>query len=103
MHWVHSNIDVLAVHNGLTQGASAPYLLMSSYSIKILKANNDADNSLLGVRLGNLCINKDIPVHTIATSLGVSKSVVYRWFIGKHDISKHLRDKVEKYYDAIPR
>ena len=76
---------------------------MSSNSIKILKANSNADINLLGVQLGSLCISKDIPVNAIAAFLGVSKSVVYRWFIGKHDISKHLRDKVQKYYDAIPR
>lgn len=74
---------------------------MNNYSVKIVKANASADQSLLGVHLGHLCIYKGIPVNKVADDLNVSKAVVYKWFTGKHDVGKHLRQKVEAYCNAI--
>ncbi len=57
---------------------------------------------MLGVRLGRLCISNNISVLQVAQELDVSKSVVYKWFVGSSDVGKHLRSKVELYYDALP-
>jgi hypothetical protein len=73
-----------------------------SYSIKIAQLNEAADQGLLGVRLGRLCISTNTPVNEVAHKLDVSKSVVYKWFTGKNDVGKHLRQKVESYIVSLP-
>lgn len=75
---------------------------MQDYSIKVYQLNADADYTKLGVQLGRLCISLGLPVATVAKELDVSKSVVYSWFTGRHDVGKHLRNKVEMYYRALP-
>lgn len=73
-----------------------------SYTIKIAELNAAADQNLLGVQLGRFCISNSIPASKVAEELDVSKSVVYKWFVGRSDVGKHLRSKVESYYDALP-
>lgn len=68
-----------------------------SYSAKIIRLNANADPSLLGVSLGRLCIQRQIPVNRVCRDLDVSKAAVYRWFTGKHEVGKHLRLKVQAY------
>lgn len=75
---------------------------MQDYSVKIVQLNEQADSNLLGVQLGRACIQNNIPVATVAHTLNVSKSVVYKWFTGRGEVGKHLRDKVEAYYRSIP-
>lgn len=69
-----------------------------SYTAKIVRLNADADQSLLGVQLGRLCIYRQVPVADVAEALNVTKAAVYRWFSGKRDVSKHLRERVLAYY-----
>ena len=71
------------------------------YSVKTVRLNADADPEMLGVQLGRLCIYLDKPVADVAQDLGVTKTVLYNWFAGKHDVGKHLRDKVIAYYRSI--
>lgn len=52
------------------------------YSYALGKAINAADPKLLGVRLGRVCVAKDVPVTTVATRCGVSRQTVYWWFTG---------------------
>lgn len=52
------------------------------YSARLIKLNKQASIQNPGVRLGRLCIQADIPVHTIAYELGVSRQTVYNWFCG---------------------
>ena len=52
------------------------------YSYALVKAINAADSKLLGVRLGRVCVAKDVPVTTVATRCGVSRQTVYWWFTG---------------------
>lgn len=73
-----------------------------SYTIQIAELNAAADQSLLGVQLGKLCIENKLPVARVATDLNISKSVVYNWFTGRSGINKHLREKVELYYRSLP-
>lgn len=75
---------------------------MDNYSVKVVKANAQADESLLGVRLGRFCIANNISVIQVANALDVSKAVVYKWFTGKSDVGKHLRQKVEAYLEETP-
>ena len=75
---------------------------MHNYSVKVVALNAAANEDLLGVRLGRLCISNNIPVIAVARNLNVSKATVYKWFSGKVDISKHLRASAQGYYSSIP-
>ena len=75
---------------------------MNNYSVKTVRLNSEANQDLLGVQLGRLCISSSIPVNKVAMDVGVTKSAVYRWFAGKTDVNKHLREKVLAYYRSIP-
>jgi hypothetical protein len=57
------------------------------YSQRLIEANKVADDSL-GVALGRLCIERNIPVNTIAEYLGVSRATIYNWFWGASNPSK---------------
>jgi hypothetical protein len=63
---------------------------MASYSVKIVQLNAAADGELLGVQLGRLCIHMEIPVAHVADHLDVTKTTVYKWFLGRSQVSKHL-------------
>ena len=75
---------------------------MNNYSTKVVHLNEVADQDLLGVQVGRFCISFNIPVAKVAQDLDVSKTVVYKWFTGRHDVGKHLREKVQAYYRALP-
>lgn len=53
------------------------------YSKRIIDANKKASLDSLGVRLGRLCIEKDIPVMEVAEMFNISRPTVYAWFIGR--------------------
>lgn len=85
--------------------ASHPHLhktMIHSYSVRIVQLNAEANQELLGVQIGRLCISQNIPVNTVAKELNITKAAVYRWFSGRVDISKHLRDKALAYYRSLP-
>lgn len=53
------------------------------YAYQLVKRVRSADPMHIGVKLGNLCIDKDIPVSVVAEELGVSRLTVYSWFTGQ--------------------
>ena len=55
------------------------------YSLNIVLANQEADQTRLGVKLGKKCIKLGVSVANIAVYLGVSRQTVYNWFIGAYD------------------
>jgi transcriptional regulator with XRE-family HTH domain len=59
--------------------------MTTGYSASIIQQNSEANKSRLGVRLGRACIKRNIPVSTVASSLGVSRQTIYNWFIGASD------------------
>lgn len=66
------------------------------YTTKFITAVNDADQSKLGVQLGQLCIKKDIPVAHVAEFLGVTRMTVYHWFKGETNVLKAHKEKIDK-------
>ena len=66
------------------------------YTTRLDSINKQADGSLLGVKLGRVCIKHDIPVIKIATKLGVSRQTVYNWFMGIHEPNKELTKAINK-------
>lgn len=53
------------------------------YSRRFALSNKKADQKHIGVQLGRICIERDIPVPDVAEYLGVSRQAVYMWFLGK--------------------
>ena len=66
------------------------------YSRKYVSANRNADQSHIGVKLGRVCIDRDIPVLDVAEYLGVSRQAVYLWFLGKSKPHPDMRLKIQE-------
>ena len=66
------------------------------YTTKFIRAVNEADQSKLGVRLGQVCIQNDIPVHDVAEFLKVTRMTVYHWFKGETNVIHTHKETVEK-------
>ena len=64
------------------------------YTTKFVKAVNEADQTKVGVQLGQLCIKNDIPVAHVAEFLGVTRMTVYHWFKGKTNVLKAHQEKI---------
>jgi hypothetical protein len=54
------------------------------YSVRWAELNAHADDELLGVKLGRVCIHNDVPVAVVASRLRVSRQTVYNWFSGAY-------------------
>jgi len=52
------------------------------YSNRLIELNKEADDRLLGVQLGRVCIERDVPVSDVAVHLGVTRQTIYIWFCG---------------------
>lgn len=65
------------------------------YSVFTAQIINDANPMLLGVKLGRICVAKDIPVTHVAEYLGINRAYVQNWFTGKTDVHSKYIDKVE--------
>ena len=66
------------------------------YTTRLYSLNKKADGSLLGVKLGRVCIKHDISVTEIATKLGVSRQTIYNWFMGTHEPNDELTKPISK-------
>jgi predicted transcriptional regulator len=51
----------------------------------IVRRNEEADPTKIGVKLGRICIRKNVPVQTVANYFGVSRATIYSWFSGDKD------------------
>jgi len=67
------------------------------YSNRLIELNKKADDHLLGVQLGRVCIERDVPVSDVAVHLGVSRQTVYNWFCG----ANAPRDKSQQIQEII--
>ncbi len=70
------------------------------YSDKFLLALSQADPTQLGVQLGRICVDANIPATYIAKALGVTRMTVYSWFRGQ-DIRRFKRKQVEVLIDLM--
>ena len=71
------------------------------YSLRIADLNKKADGTLLGVKLGRLCIKNNVPVVEVSTLLKVSRQTVYNWFIADTYVHKELVDEVKEYIAVL--
>ena len=71
------------------------------YSLLMADEIKSANSQLLGVQLGRVCLNKDIPVSDVASFFGVSRMTVYSWFRGKSMVSGKHAEKMKKLVDKL--
>jgi hypothetical protein len=71
------------------------------YSLKLRDTNMRASSKLLGVRLGRVCIKKDVPATVVAQRLGVSRQTVYNWFRGTSNPAVAIVGLVENYIATL--
>jgi predicted DNA-binding protein YlxM (UPF0122 family) len=76
---------------------------MIGYSQKIAEANAKADTTMLGVRLGRMCIKQGISVMEVASHFKISRTAVYNWFTGLNDVSSKYEQKAERLIDWLKR
>lgn len=75
--------------------------MSKGYSLRLLEANKEADQKKLGVRLGRLCIQHDVPVQVVANNLKVSRTTIYNWFVGSAEPHTDSRPMVESYIASL--
>lgn len=66
------------------------------YATKIVAANKAANQASPGVKLGQYCISREIPVHDVAEFFGVSRMTIYKWFSGVWIPRKKHVDEIEQ-------
>jgi hypothetical protein len=70
--------------------------MAKGYSTLTVQEVNEANANLLGVKLGRICVERDIPVTDVSDFFGVSRVTVYSWFRGKTVVSGKHADKMQK-------
>ena len=75
---------------------------MRSYGQKFLLELKDADPTRLGVQLGRLCVDANLPAAHLSKVLEVSKTTVYAWFRGQY-IREEKRRTVEAFMTIVTR
>lgn len=70
--------------------------MAKGYSTLTIREIQEANPTLLGVKLAKICVGRDIPVSDVAEFFGVSRVTVYAWFRGKAVVSGKHADKMQK-------
>ena len=75
--------------------------MSNGYSSRFAKIVNSADTSKIGVQLGNLCIDHDIPAMDVADHFGVTRATIYNWFKGVTNVPPAYQEEVAKAVKAL--
>jgi predicted transcriptional regulator len=70
--------------------------MSKGYSSLTIQEIQQANPTLLGVKLAKICVDRNIPVSDVAEFFGVSRVTVYSWFRGKAVVSGKHADKMQK-------
>lgn len=73
-----------------------------SYGDKFLVALKDGDPNRLGVRLGRVCVEANLPAAYVAKALETSRTTVYAWFRGQ-GIREEKRTRIEAFISLIEK
>ena len=71
------------------------------YSLLTVEAIRRADQRLLGVQLGQICVKNDIPVNDVAEFFKVSRMTVYSWFKGTAVVSGKHAERMKKLIEKL--
>lgn len=69
------------------------------YSLAFAREVEAADGTKLGVQLGRLCIEKNIPIAQVAERFKVSRTAVYAWFRGEFAPAGEHAKRIRKLLD----
>jgi hypothetical protein len=72
------------------------------YDYKFLLDLQKADPNRLGVKLGRVCVEANLPAAYVAKVLGTSRTTVYAWFRGQ-GIRESKRARVEAFIDIVEK
>lgn len=67
-----------------------------TFGDKLLLQLKGGDSSLLGVQLGRLCVEANLPVAYVAEALEVSRNTVHLWFRGR-EMQENRRKIVQSF------
>ena len=70
--------------------------MAKGYSSLTIQEIQQANPTLIGVKLAKICVDRNIPVSDVAEFFGVSRVTVYSWFRGKAVVSGKHADKMQK-------
>jgi hypothetical protein len=71
------------------------------YSLRLIERNSQASEKKLGVRLGRVCIEHEVPVIVVANAFGVTRQTVYNWFSGVSNPAEPLHSLVNSYISTL--
>ena len=71
------------------------------YSVRLVRANQEASTESPGVMLGRMCISKEYPVRDVAEHCGVSRMTIYKWFVGEWIPRKAHAAKIEEVLSKV--
>jgi len=71
------------------------------YTLRIRDLNAKANQRKLGVRLGRLCIEHNVPVTVVAQRMGVTRATVYNWFCGTSVPQASAVSLIESYIASL--
>ena len=71
------------------------------YSLRLVERNRQASDLKLGVRLGRVCIEQNVPVSTVASQFGVTRQTVYNWFSGVSSPAESLHTLIATYLTKL--
>lgn len=75
--------------------------MSNGYSSRFIKTVNMADTGKIGVQLGNLCIEHDMPAQDVAEHFGVTRATIYNWFKGVTNVPPSHQEKVAEAVKAL--
>lgn len=70
------------------------------FSYNMVMAINNADQNLIGVKLGQHCVKYNVSILTMAAKLGVSRAMVYKWVIGESHPGPAFQQKIDNVFAA---
>jgi hypothetical protein len=73
-----------------------------SFGDKFLVALKNGDPTKLGVRLGRLCVEANLPAAYVAKALQTSRTTVYAWFRGQ-GIREERRTRIEAFISLVEK
>ncbi len=71
------------------------------YSARLIDTNKKANQQLLGVKLGKVCISSNTSVADVAEELGVSRQTIYNWFCGVSNPHPLVVDSVQAFIESF--
>jgi transcriptional regulator with XRE-family HTH domain len=71
------------------------------YNVRQVQLNSEANEHLTGVRLGRLCIARNISVIEVARRLGASRQTVYNWFSGTCSPGESFQTRIKAFVASL--